>query len=92
MLEQASKVLVLMVKELRRGVELQMVKEQNDELQIIEGNGDKLMLDALQQLYDGKHDPLQVMLMKDLLELLEKLIDRCRDVGNIVFHIILKHS
>jgi uncharacterized protein len=92
LLEKASEVLVLMVKELRRGVELQTVKQQNDQLQLIEGKGDKLMLDALQELYDGKHDPLLVMLMKDLLELLEKLIDRCRDVGNIVFHIILKHS
>ena len=30
--------------------------------------------------------------MKDLYELLEKVIDRCRDTGNIVTHIVLKNS
>ncbi len=92
LLEKASEVLVQMVRELRRGVELQIVKAQNDQLQQIEGEGDTLMLESLQDLYSGRYDPLQVMLLKDLLEILEKLLDRCRDVGNIVFHIILKHS
>lgn len=92
LLEKASEVLVQMVRQLRRGVELQVVKTQSDQLQQIEGDGDKLMLETLEVLYDGSHDPLQVMLLKDLLEILEKLLDRCRDVGNVVFHIILKHS
>ena len=30
--------------------------------------------------------------VRDLHELIEKVIDRCRDVGNIVFQIVLKHS
>jgi uncharacterized protein Yka (UPF0111/DUF47 family) len=32
------------------------------------------------------------MAMKDLFELLEKVIDRCRDAGNIVLQIVLKYS
>lgn len=92
LLDKAAEVLVLMVRELRRGVELQVVKIQNDQLQEIEGQGDKLMLESLQELYSGSYDPVQIMLLKDLMEILEKLLDRCRDVGNIVFHIILKHS
>lgn len=92
LLDQASQAIVLMVKELRGGVELQLVKAQNLKLQRIEGDGDKLMLESLRQLYESTRDPFDVMLMKDLLEMLEKVLDRCRDVGNIVFHIILKHS
>jgi uncharacterized protein Yka (UPF0111/DUF47 family) len=92
LLDRAGQVLVLMVKQLRSGVALQTVKGQNRELQQIEGAGDKLMLETLQQLYESTRDPFDVMLMKDLLEMLEKVLDRCRDVGNIVFHIILKHS
>jgi uncharacterized protein Yka (UPF0111/DUF47 family) len=30
--------------------------------------------------------------LKDLYELLEKVIDRCRDVGKAVTHIMLKNS
>ncbi len=92
LLYQAAEVVVLMVKELRKGVNLETVKLQNDRLQTIEGEADKLMLDSLQELYTGEHEGKKVIVMKDLLELLEKVFDRCRDVGNIVFHIVLKHS
>jgi uncharacterized protein len=92
LLSQAGEVLAQMVHELRSGVELQMVKEQNRRLQQIEGEGDKLMLEMLHGLYESNRDPFDVMLAKDLLELIEKVLDRCRDAGNIVFHIVLKHS
>jgi uncharacterized protein Yka (UPF0111/DUF47 family) len=32
------------------------------------------------------------MALKDLYELLEKVIDRCRDAGNVVTHIVLKYA
>ena len=37
-------------------------------------------------------DPLRVMLAKDLFELFEKAVDKCRDVGNVVYSIVLKNS
>jgi uncharacterized protein len=92
LLERAAVLLEPMVKELRSGVELQTVKKQNLELQRIEGEGDKLMLQTLHELFTRSSDPFAAMLAKDLLELLEKVLDRCRDAGNIVFSIILKHS
>ncbi len=92
LLARAADVLVIMVKELRKGVDLETMRRQNDQLQQVEGEGDKLMLESLRELYTGKYQPFQVMLMKDLFELLEKILDRCRDVGNIVFHILLKYA
>lgn len=92
MLEKATDTLVLMVKELRKGVNLEKVKAQNDELQQIEGNADKLMVELLRDLYNGDHSAIRVIILKDLFELLEKVFDRCRDAGNIVFQIVLKHS
>ncbi len=92
MLEQATATVVLVVKELRHGVNLERVKGQNDQLQKIEGEADKLMLETLRLLYNGNHNTLKVIILKDLYELLEKVFDRCRDVGNIVFHIVLKNS
>jgi len=32
------------------------------------------------------------MVLKDIYELMEKVIDRCHDAGNIVMHIVLKNS
>jgi len=92
MLGKAAETVVLLVKELRKGVNIEKVKAQNDQLQHIEGEADKLMLESLRELYHGDHSAVRVIMLKDLYETLEKIFDRCRDAGNIVFHIVLKHS
>jgi hypothetical protein len=92
MLEKAAETVVVLVKELRSGVNLERVKKQNDDLQRIEGEADKLMVTSLQDLYSADHSALRIVILKDLYEILEKVFDRCRDVGNVVFHIVLKHS
>ena len=92
MLEQATDAVLAMVKQLRRMQEIEKIKELNERLQVIEGEADKLMLELLRDLFSGKHDPLKVIALKDLYELLEKVIDRCRDAGNVINHIVLKNS
>jgi uncharacterized protein Yka (UPF0111/DUF47 family) len=81
-----------MVKELRSGVNLQDITEQNTKLQRIEGEADKLMLEGLRVIFADNQNPLRTIFLKDLFELLEKIFDRCRDAGNSVFQIVLKHS
>jgi uncharacterized protein len=92
MLETATDKVVEMVKQLRDGISVEQIKEMNGVLQKVEGDADKLILDILKDLYSGRHEPTKVLAMKDLYELLEKIIDRCRDAGNVVTHIILKHA
>ena len=92
MLEEATDIVLIMVKELRSGVNLREIKEQNSKLQLIEGEADKLMLDGLRSIYVDDTNPLRTIFLKDLFELLEKIFDRCRDAGNSVFQIVLKHS
>jgi uncharacterized protein len=50
------------------------------------------MLELLRDLYNGNHSAVRVIVLKDLYELLEKVVDRCRDAGVVVSHIALKHS
>ena len=92
MMGQATDTLFQMVVILRKKSELESAKELNGMLQMIEGDADKLMLERLRDIYSGKHDPVKAVILKDLYELLEKVFDRCRDAGNVVFHIVLKHS
>lgn len=92
MLEQACQTVLAMVKQLRSIQELEKIKDQNARLQYLEGQADELILDSLGQLYSGKHEALKVIVVKDLYELMEKIIDRCRDAGNVVSHIVLKNS
>ena len=61
-------------------------------LQHIESEADDLMTWSLDELYHGDHSAVRIVYLKDLYELLERVFDRCRDVGNLVFHIVLKHS
>lgn len=92
LMEQATDTILAMVKKLRKVSDLEEVKELNAKLQGIEGEADKIMLDLLKDLFSGKHDPLRVVVLKDLYELLERVVDRCRDAGNVVSHIVLKNS
>ncbi|HXU78496.1 MAG TPA: DUF47 family protein [Methylomirabilota bacterium] len=92
LLERATEIVLEMVKTLRNGMDLEKIKELNDKLQYLEGEADKHMNSLYKDLFSGKHEPIQVILLKDLYELLEKIIDRCRDAGNVLSHIILKNS
>ena len=92
LMQQATETLSKMVRLLRKMPPLEIVKGLNDRLQSIEGEADDVMLDLLREAYGGKFEPLQAMMVRDLYELLERAIDRCRDCGNAISHIVLKNS
>ena len=92
MLEQACEVLEQMVGQLRNGMDLDKIKKLNDQLQAIEGEADRLILELYRDIYTNETDPIRYLVKKDLFEILEKAIDRCRDAGNVIYHIVLKNS
>jgi uncharacterized protein Yka (UPF0111/DUF47 family) len=92
LLERATDHVCEMVKSLREGMDLEKIKDLNDKLQYLEGEADKYMMTLYKDLFSGKHEAIQVIALKDLYELLEKIIDRCRDAGNVLAHIVLKSS
>lgn len=92
MLEKAGDTIPELVRELRFLINVEKVKALTDQLQKLEGEADKLMIGVLEDLYNHETSSIKVMVQKDLYELLEKIFDRCRDVGNLVFHIVLKHA
>lgn len=77
---------------LRQGADIEKAMDYNDKLHRIEGEADKLMVELLKSLYSGAQDIRGALAIKDISDMLEKAVDRCRDSGNIVFQIILKHS
>jgi uncharacterized protein len=91
-LAEATATVVEMVQSLRRGVHLEEIHRLNDKMQYLEGEADKAILELLRELFSGKHDAVTVIVRKELYELLEKIIDRCRDVGNVIANIALKNS
>lgn len=92
LLERATDLVCQMVKTLRHEMDLELIKDLNEKLQYLEGEADKHIMSLYKNLFNGGHEPIQVIVLKDLYELLEKIIDRCRDAGNVISRIILKNS
>jgi len=91
-LTRSTDVVVELIGQLRRGLQIDPVKKLQDRMQTLESEGDRMLLAPYRTLYLESDDAMRAMLAKDLFELIEKAIDRCRDVGNIVYSIVLKNS
>ena len=49
-------------------------------------------LGLLKDLYHGPCDAKELVILQELFEMVEQAVDRCRNAGNIVVQIVLKHS
>ena len=73
-------------------MKLEEMKALNDRMQAIESEADRLILELYKDLFSETTNAVRLLLRKDLFELLEKAIDRCRDAGNVIYTIVLKNS
>jgi uncharacterized protein Yka (UPF0111/DUF47 family) len=89
--EEAINTVTAMIKELEKS-QFEQVNQHNERLQKTESEADELMTVLLKELYSGKFPPLTVVIVKDLYELLERVVDRCRDAGSVVANVVLKNS
>jgi uncharacterized protein Yka (UPF0111/DUF47 family) len=64
----------------------------NEKLRSLENEADRLMLELYREIYSGRLDSLQMFLLKEFFEILEKAIDRCREAGVVAYQIVLKNS
>lgn len=91
MLHQATALVTEMVRLLPK-MRIEQMKSLYDRLRNVEAEADRLILEMYRDLYSGKYDGLEVLLIKDFFELLEKAIDRCREAGVVCYQIVLKNS
>ena len=92
LLKQGTNILVKMVAELRKKHQGELINDSYEQIQAIEGDADRVMNDLLRKLYQDEVDARKVVFLKDIYELLEKGVDRCRDAAAVLFHIVLKNS
>ena len=62
------------------------------EIHRLENEADDVYFRAIGELFHNSTDPLQIIRMKELYEILENATDRCESVANIIEGIILKHN
>ncbi len=89
---EASEQLHFLLKNLKTLKHLQQVSDKCALLQNVENNTDELLNQLLVDLFQKEHDVKQIILRRDVYELMENIVDRHRDMGNIILEIVLKHS
>lgn len=92
LMEQAADAVEFMVRQLRGGTNVERIGDANRRLQFAEGEADKVMLELLRELYRGPYDAKELVILQNLFEMAEQAVDRCRNAGNIVVQVVLKHS
>jgi uncharacterized protein len=88
----AVKLVLQMVQTIRAGRDLSDIKQLQRQLQAAESEADGVLLKLEQQFYEPGFPPLKAIILKDLFALNEKVVDRCRDAGNVISHVLLKNS
>lgn len=95
-LQQMAKLLESLSREVNSAVRLLKKPVGMDahlvEIHRLENEADEVYFTGIAQLFDDAKDPILVIKLKELYEILEFATDRCESVANIVEAIVLKHS
>lgn len=81
-----------MMRELTRGHDDERVIAKAAQLQELENRGDAVLGDLLVALFRDNTDARDLILRKDIYDMLERVIDRYRDAAGVALQIVLKHS
>ena len=68
------------------------VMEHCIEINRLENMADEISREAIADLFDKGHDPMDVIKWKEIYETMETTTDRCEDVANIVESVALKST
>jgi predicted phosphate transport protein (TIGR00153 family) len=94
---EMSEVLQRLASEIERGIQSlendrQKSMQNCHQIHLLESEGDHFHHAALDSLFAEEQNPLTVIKYKELYEQLERTIDRCEDVANVMEAIVLKNS
>lgn len=92
LMEKAVGLVLEMVQALRAGRNLGGIKALQQQLQKAESVADDVLLEMERKFYEPGFPALKAVILKDLFALNEKVVDRCRDAGNVISHVVLKNA
>ena len=89
-------IIVLQTEELARGVSLleknDGVLKHCDEINRLEDEADRISRKAIGALFEREKDPIQLIKIKELYEVLENATDKAEDAANVLEAIVLKSA
>lgn len=90
---QEAEAMENMVRELTSGHDnAKQIIKMVEALHELEHRGDEVLNELLTSLFRDENDAKNLILRKDVYDMLEKVIDRYRDAAAIAMQIVLKHS
>ena len=92
LMEEAVKSVSEMVGAFRGGAGVAEIKRLDARIQRLENDADDVVPRLVQRLFDPSSPPIQGIILKDLIELNEKVVDRCRDASTVITRVVLKNS
>jgi uncharacterized protein Yka (UPF0111/DUF47 family) len=92
LLVQATIAIQKAILELRKRKTTELIQQQFYLIGTLESQADALFIQALGRLFEHEKDPLLIIKWKDIYEHLEKAMNACDDVGNIIEGILLENE
>ena len=89
-------IIVVQAEELSKGVSLletnQKVLDHCTEVNRLENEADRVSRRAIAELFDREKDPIQLIKIKELYEVLETATDKAEDAANVLEAVVLKSA
>src|SRR5881394_3216580 len=92
LVEEATKSVLEMVQAFRALAGVAEIQRLNSRIQRLESEADDVVLDFVEELVDPEFPTLRAIILKDLVELNEKVVDRCRDASGVIARVSMKIS
>ncbi|MBM3783404.1 MAG: DUF47 family protein [Acidobacteria bacterium] len=93
---EICKFLVSAVSEMKSAVALiesnRQIVEHCIEINRLEDQVDKIVRQAVVDLYNHEKDPIRVMKLKEIYDILEWTVDSCEDVSDVLQNVVVKNS
>jgi len=91
LIEEATKQILLAI-ELLQKQKLSAMKEYIIRINDLESEGDELVRSSIRQLFKNSSDPIHIIQLKEVYEVLEDVMDHCEDVADAMESVIMGNS
>lgn len=78
--------------EFKKVSDVEKITQLSIEMKELETNGDDILREAYKILYSGQYETLEVIKLRDLYKEVEKVLDACYFVSDLILNIVLKQS
>ncbi len=74
------------------GASLKEISDSNNKMMEIENHGDEILFQAMDEIFSGKHEALEVIKLRDIFKTIEGALDNCYSVSDTILNISIKHD